>query len=446
MAKMKDSGIEWIGEIPEDWEVKKLKYVSNENEKTLSENTDPNFEFDYVDIGSVKYGKGITDFQRMCFSKSPSRARRIVRKGDVIVSTVRTYLKSVANILDFDIPIIVSTGFSVLSAKNKIINQEFLKFSVLCESFTSMVEAYSVGITYPAINSSSLINLKIPLPPPETQKRIADFLDAKCSKIDTLKTDIQKQIETLEQYKKSVITEAVTGKLKFAGINPNAKMKESGIDDVEQIPESWEEKKIKFLFDLVNDQNHLPMDKVQLLSLYTELGVFPHGEQEERGNKAVTVEGYKKVKKNDLVVNIILAWMGAMGISNYDGVTSPAYDIYRPKSENANPKYYHYLFRTPWFAGECDKYGRGIMRMRWRTYSQEFMNIKIPYPSPEEQKQIADYLDKKCSSIDSIISTKKQQLEKLEEYKKSLIFEYVTGKREVSCEFPSETSGKKEVV
>ena len=127
--------------------------------------------------------------------------------------------------------------------------------------------------------------------------------------------------------------------------------------------------------------------------------------------------------------------MGAMGISNYDGVTSSAYDIYRPISDNVNPKFYHYVFRTSWFAGECDKYGRGIMRMRWRTYSQEFMNIKIPYPPIEEQKTIADYLDSKCAKIDSAISSKRLQLEKLEEYKKSLIFEYVTGKKEVTSAY-----------
>ena len=427
MEKMKNSGIEWIGDIPEGWKVSRIKYIAD----IRSENGVFNPEINqYIGLENIKsYSNEIIttgteyqiSFQSKCF------------KNDVMFSRLRPYLAKVL-ISPFD-------GFctgELLQFYNFSGDKKYLYYLLLNPVFIDIVNASTYGAKMPRANTDFILNQYFPLPPPETQKRIADFLDEKCVKIDGLKNDIQKQIETLEQYKKSVITEAVT-----KGINPNAKMKDSGIDDVGQIPESWEEKKIKFLFDLVNDQNHLPMDKVQLLSLYTELGVFPHGEQEERGNKAVTVEGYKKVKKNDLVVNIILAWMGAMGISNYDGVTSPAYDIYRPKSENANPKYYHYLFRTPWFAGECDKYGRGIMRMRWRTYSQEFMNIKIPYPSVEEQKQIADYLDEKCSSIDSIISTKKHQLEKLEEYKKSLIFEYVTGKREVSCEFPSETSEKK---
>lgn len=423
MEKMKNSGIEWIGDIPEGWEVTRFKYQhtglnTGEAIDKIFWSSDEDKTYFYT-AGVEPIHSTYQNFPKWKYTQD----------NDILLARNGTPY------VYFPFTNAIYSDHIIRSAIKCEIDKRFIRYTLQQSISSVVVDTVSI-----ATWSASLWNEQyIPLPPPETQKRIADFLDEKCVKIDGLKNDIQKQIETLEQYKKSVITEAVT-----KGINPNTKMKDSGIDDVGQIPESWEEKKIKFLFDLVNDQNHLPMDKVQLLSLYTELGVFPHGEQEERGNKAVTVEGYKKVKKNDLVVNIILAWMGAMGISNYDGVTSPAYDIYRPKSENANPKYYHYLFRTPWFAGECDKYGRGIMRMRWRTYSQEFMNIKIPYPSAEEQKQIADYLDEKCSSIDSIISTKKQQLEKLEEYKKSLIFEYVTGKKQVfSGEFSSKTSGKK---
>lgn len=173
------------------------------------------------------------------------------------------------------------------------------------------------------------------------------------------------------------------------------------------------------------------MDQVQLLSLYTGIGVFPHGEREERGNKAVTVDGYKIVHKNDIVVNIILAWMGAIGISEYNGVTSPAYDVYEPDMQKVIPRFYHYFFSTPGIAGECYKYGRGIMMMRWRTYSQEFKQISIPYPNKVEQQRIADYLDIKCAEIDDIIAEKNKQLDILADYKKSLIYEYVTGKKEV---------------
>lgn len=175
------------------------------------------------------------------------------------------------------------------------------------------------------------------------------------------------------------------------------------------------------------------MEEVQLLSLYTGIGVFPHGEQEERGNKAVTVEGYKVVYKDDIVVNIILAWMGAIGVSNYDGVTSPAYDVYIPDTTKVVPHYFHYVFRTKGIAAECYKYGRGIMMMRWRTYSSEFKLIEVPYPSIVEQEQIASYLDTKCSEIDSLIAIKQQKIDTLKEYKKSLVYEAVTGKVDLTA-------------
>jgi type I restriction enzyme S subunit len=122
--------------------------------------------------------------------------------------------------------------------------------------------------------------------------------------------------------------------------------------------------------------------------------------------------------------------MGAIGVSDYDGVTSPAYDVYIP-STSVIPHYYHYVFRTKGIATECYKYGRGIMMMRWRTYSSEFKQISIPFPSLTEQQSIANYLDKKCGEIDELISIKQQKIESLKEYKKSIIYEYVTGKKEV---------------
>ena len=299
-------------------------------------------------------------------------------------------------------------------------------YYLISDSSKVQFEKSSDGGVVQNLNIDKVKHTYICIPQIDEQKKIADFLDKKCAEIDILTSDIQKQIDTLEQYKKSVITEAVT-----KGLNPDAEMKDSGVDWIGDIPSDWETIKIGRLFSIRNERNTKPMDEVQLLSLYTGIGVFPHGEQEERGNKAVTVEGYKIVHKNDIVVNIILAWMGAIGISEYDGVTSPAYDIYVPDTRRVIPHFYHYVFRTKGIAGECYKYGRGIMLMRWRTYAQEFKQISVPFPSIETQQEIADYLDKKCSEIDTIISDKKKQLEVITEYKKSLIYEYVTGKKEV---------------
>ena len=162
--EMKDSGIEWIGEIPEGWIKKKLKYIVSYNDETLPETTDDSFEFDYIDIGSVQYGKGIIQTQHMKFKDAPSRARRIVKADDVILSTVRTYLKAVATIKENSERLIASTGFIVLRAKPGEVLSRFLNYSVLSEAFISLVEAKSVGISYPAINASSIVDIAIPLP------------------------------------------------------------------------------------------------------------------------------------------------------------------------------------------------------------------------------------------------------------------------------------------
>lgn len=203
-------------------------------------------------------------------------------------------------------------------------------------------------------------------------------------------------------------------------------MKDSGVEWLGKIPNHWMIRRIKNLFELRNEKNYEALEDVNLISLYTDKGVVQHSDlTETTGNKAVTAEGYKIVKEDDIVVNIILCWMGAVGRSAYNGATSPAYDVYKPLHDT-NSKYYHYLFRTSQFNGECYRYGRGIMLMRWRTYSTEFRAISVPLPPEDEQKRIVNFLDKKIDDVDRLIGNVQKQIEKLKAYKQSLITEVVT--------------------
>ena len=189
-----------------------------------------------------------------------------------------------------------------------------------------------------------------------------------------------------------------------------------------ELPERWEAQRIKNLFALRDERNFEPLSEVRLLSLYTAIGVKPHNEIERTtGNRAITADNYKKVYTNDIVVNIILCWQGAIGLSRHDGVTSPAYDVYRATSSNANVDYFNYLFRTPIFSGECYKAGRGIMAMRWRTYSDQFTAIHVPLPPQAEQDQIVRFLDWKVSGINKLINAKKKQIALLQEQKRAII-------------------------
>lgn len=211
---LKDSGIEWVGEIPKHWEVKRLKNVCSTNNASLSDKTSKEFEFDYVDIGSVSFELGIHKTEKYTFQNAPSRARKIARLGDIIVSTVRTYLRAIDIINSEEKEkYIYSTGFAILSPLKNILS-EFMIYICRSEYFTNQVSIYSTGINYPSINDTALKMIYIVIPPLSEQQSIADYLDQKCSEIDELISIKQQKIEKLKDYKKSLIFECVTGKRK----------------------------------------------------------------------------------------------------------------------------------------------------------------------------------------------------------------------------------------
>lgn len=207
---MKDSGVKWIGMIPEHWEIRRLKNIVLCNSDTLSENFPKEEVIKYVEISDVNYTSGIINVQNISFGEAPSRARRITKKNDVIVSTVRTYLKAVAKIQEDGL--IVSTGFAVL---HPIIgNSSFLSYFVLSESFINNVIADSKGISYPAISTSDLVCIAMPLPPLSEQQEIVTYLDSKVANINQLCQAERSQIEKLKEYKQRLISDVVTGKVK----------------------------------------------------------------------------------------------------------------------------------------------------------------------------------------------------------------------------------------
>ncbi len=200
--------------------------------------------------------------------------------------------------------------------------------------------------------------------------------------------------------------------------------KDSGVEWLGEIPSHWQLLRTKNIFHLVTEPAPKNNDE-ELLSVYSDIGVKPRKELEERGNKASTTDGYWFVKKGDVVVNKLLAWMGAIGVSDYDGVTSPAYDILRAYKA-IDSKFYHYLFRNPICISKLKQHSKGIMEMRLRLYFDEFGNIKIPYPPIEEQKRIVEFLDRKTSEIDQAIAQKQRLIELLQEQKAILINQAVT--------------------
>ena len=418
MREMKDSGIEWIGQIPKGWELRRAKTLftqRNSKGNGIEVLLSPTQKYGVVpqsQLEGVVQVKEDTDLQMF----------KTVHKGDFVIS-----LRSFQGGFEYSLyEGVCSPAYQVFYPTSPICDT-YYRYLFKSQSFISKMNNLTVGIREGKnIQYVDFANSRIPVPPLAEQERIAVFLDAECAEIDTVLEKTRASIEEYKKLKQAVITQAVT-----KGIRGDRPMKDSGIEWIGNIPAEWDVVRIKNLFDYRNERNFKPLEEVNLISLYTDKGVVQHCDLDETtGNKASNADGYKLVYENDIVVNIILCWMGSIGRSAYFGVTSPAYDVYSPK-QKTNSKFYHYLFRTNGFSGDCYKVGRGIMAMRWRTYSDQFRAIKVVSPPQSEQEEIVEYLDEKCEGIDDLIAKKQQYLTEIENYKKSLIYEYVTGKKEV---------------
>jgi type I restriction-modification system specificity subunit len=417
---MKESGIDWIGQIPEEWEVAKVNHIFEEHKQKNRGNKEKN-------LLSLSYGRIIRKSIDSSFGLLPESfdTYNIIQRGDIVLRL--TDLQNDKRSLRVGLARengIITSAYLTLRLKNLESNDSYMYYLLhtydICKVFYNFGGGVRQGGTW-----SDIYKMELLIPPCNEQQKIADYLDKKIAQLDRAKRLLEKQIQKLKDYRASLIYETVT-----KGLDKTVPMKDSGIDWIGQVPEGWKIGRVKDAFKLRSEKNFRPIEEVQLLSLYTEFGVFPHGDREEKGNKAVSTEGYKIVYKKDIVVNIILAWMGSIGISEYDGVTSPAYDIYEPL-EGVCSKFFHYLFRTEAFAGQCYKYGKGIMKMRWRTYSDDFKTIEILIPDYNSQVNIVKFLDNKLKIINQLIDIKQEQIENINKQRQTLIYDYVTGKRRV---------------
>ena len=208
-AKLKQTGISWIGHVPQHWEQCRLKNVVSCNNETLSNNTEPSLQIEYVEIADVKEMAGIVRTTHYKFSEAPSRARRITKNGDIILSTVRTYLKAVALVKQEGL--IVSTGFAVLRPKD--CNQEYISYLLRSDYFLGEVSRRSFGISYPSITTDALLSIEIPIPPLSEQRAIVSYIEAKTVSINKLIDAYEQQVERVKEYKQRLISDAVMGKM-----------------------------------------------------------------------------------------------------------------------------------------------------------------------------------------------------------------------------------------
>ncbi len=243
----RDSGVEWLGQIPAHWEVRRLKHLAALNPESLGEDTDPEQEILYVDIGGVDGLGRIGHKESLVFNAAPSRARRIVKNGDVIVSTVRTYLRAIAAIKDAEPNLVVSTGFAVVRPADEL-TTEFAAYALRAPYFVERVVANSKGVSFPAINESEMAVYVLAVPPGREQRAIAKFLDRETARIDALVAKKERLIRLLEEQRAAVITRAVT-----KGLDPNVPMKDSCVEWLGRIPSRWTATRVRFLADRIVD-------------------------------------------------------------------------------------------------------------------------------------------------------------------------------------------------
>lgn len=422
MREMKDSGISWVGEIPKKWRCLPIRalFTENRNKNFLGKETRA-LQFKY---GTIIPKKNFDPEEN--YVAETILNYNIVDRGMIMLNGLNLNFDFVSKriALVTERGIITSAYMSFYPTDTTTVLSEYANY--LLKSYDNCAAFHNMGGGVRKIlNFDELKRQYFILPSLAEQQRIAEFLDRECGKIDGLKADIQAQIDTLEQYKRSVITEAVTH-----GLNPFAPMKNSGAGWMPLIPLHWKADKLKFHLRQRGIKNQI--DK-QVLSLYREYGIVPKDSRDDNHNvTSEDVSDYRYVRVGDFVVNKMKAWQGSVAVSNYEGIVSPAYFVYEFSDDLINKRYFHYLMRNKTYATEFRRLSGGIREGQWDLPSEALNNTIILLPPLDEQQEIADYLDNKCAEIEQIIADKKSQIETLDGYKKSLIFEYVTGKKEIA--------------
>ena len=418
MRKMKDSGLDIVGQMPNEWNFVRLRYLCNittGNSDTQDADPDGEYLF-YVRSPIIERSTKYTfDGEGILMAGDGAGAGRVFHhafgKYAVHQRVYRLY--------------------------NFKINSNFL-FYYVSNLFPSVMDKGSAQSTVPSVRLPMLLNFEVCTPPLLEQKKIADFLDEKCGEIDSIKADVQRQIELLNDYKKSVITEAVT-----KGLNPKAKLKDSGIEWIGRIPEYWEVKKTKYCFEFGKG---LPITKENLED--SGISVISYGQIHSKQNNGTSVnsslirfvnESYLRtnplslVHKNDFIFADTSEDLDGCGNCVYIDTKEPIFAGYHTiifRSKQPDAKYFAYLFLTDCWRSQIRKVASGVKLF---SITQKILKeTSVIIPPLSEQKEIANYLDDKCTEIDAVIADKQKQLETLDEYKKSLIFEYVTGKKEVA--------------
>lgn len=432
MREMKDSGIKWLGVIPADWEVKKIKF-------TLQERIEKNNPIRTSEILSLTAKQGVVPHSEKEGGgnkpKEDLSDYRLAYPGDIVMNSMNILSGSVGLSKYFGC---VSPVYYMLRPREKNHDVRYYNYVFQTTVFQKSLFGLGNGILIKESGNGKLNTIRmripmdkfgnvfIPVAPVSYQKTVSDYLDSVCSEIDSIMSDLQTQIDNLEEYKRSVITEAVT-----KGLDPDVEMRDSGIAWVGDIPAHWITHPLYFYFGERKNKNALGLE-TNLLSL--SYGKIIRKDINSNGGLLPeSFNTYNIIEKDDIIIRPTDLQNDKRslrtGIAREHGIITSAY-IAMKAIKSVNPEYFHYLLHAYDVMKVFYNMGNGV---RQGLNFSEFSRLMVFEPTIEEQNAIVAYLKEKCDEIDLAIAEKKQQIETIEEYKKSLIFEYVTGKKEVQA-------------
>ncbi|WP_035241079.1 restriction endonuclease subunit S [Desulfobacter vibrioformis] len=404
----KDSGVAWIGEIPKDWNIEKIKYLFKIGRGRVISQEELE-EFGLYPVYSSQTRDGgllgfINSYDYNC--KQITWTTDGANAGTVFLREGKHNCTNVCG---------------TLQAFSKNLSMEYLSFALgVGTLFYKRPDTNGAKIM-----SGEMAEIKVPSPPFQEQTSIANFLNCKTTKIDQAVAIKEKQIRLLKERKQILIQNAVT-----KGLDPNVPMADSGVEWIGQIPAHWQVKRAKYLFIEVDERS--TTGKEELLSVSHMTGVTPRSEKNVNMFMAEDYTGSKTCRKNDLVFNIMWTWMGALGVSDRSGIVSSSYGIFRQQKDGLfNSNYLEFLLKTTKYIEHYNKVSTGLHSSRLRFYGHMFFNMEIGFPDRKEQDQIVTHIQTQSTKIDQAIAIQEQMIEKLKEYKATLINSAVTGKIKV---------------
>lgn len=418
--------------VRDGWKVVAIKYLVTCNDDVLPETTEPGRRLSYVDIGNVAPGVGITGCEVVTFADAPSRARRRVRHGDVIVSTVRTYLRAIATIQEPNDDVVVSTGFAVLRP-GPCLSSRFFGYAMQSESVINEIVSRSTGVGYPAISASDLVRIALPIPDVARQERIADFLDRETAEADALVAKYERLIELLEEKRVAMITQAVT-----KGLDPSVPMKGSGVPWIGDVPSHWDVTPLKYLVEVTSGSTpskerpdywngDIPWASAK------DLKTDSIADTEDHVTSVAAAECGLRILPPHTILTVvrgmILARYLPVAITERPMIINQDLKALRPRHNVETSYLANYLrSKSSTIISFADAAAHGTKVLR----SEDWMNLPVPVPPLTEQREIVHDISVCAGRLNDAKRTVSRAITLVNEHRAALITAAVTGQIDVT--------------